>query len=55
MARPVSTKATVRFRLDKSVIADLDEMHWILRKGISEIAQDAIIEYLVKNAPKSVE
>ena len=55
MARPVSTKATVRFRLDKAVIADLDEMHWTLRKGTSEIVQDAIIEYLAKNAPKSVE
>lgn len=55
MARPVSSKATVRFRLDKSVIADLDEMHWILRKGMSEIVQNAIIEYLAKNAPKSAE
>lgn len=55
MARPVSTKATVRFRLDKTVIADLDNMHWVLRRGVSEIVQDAIIEYLAKNAPKSVE
>lgn len=55
MARTVSTKATARFRLDKSVISDLDEMHWILRRGVSEIVQDAIIEYLAKNAPKSVE
>jgi hypothetical protein len=55
MSRPVSSKATVRFRLDKSVIADLDEMHWILRRGVSEIAQDAIIEYLAKKAPKSAE
>nr|DAQ69454.1 MAG TPA: antitoxin [Caudoviricetes sp.] len=53
MARPVSTKATVRFRLDKTVIADLDEMHWTLRRGTSEIVQDAITEYLAKNAPKS--
>lgn len=53
MARPVSTKSTVRFRLDKKVIADLDEMHWTLRRGTSEIVQDAIIEYLAKNAPKS--
>jgi len=55
MARPVSSKATVRFRLDKTVIADLDEMHWVLRKGMSEIVQNALIEYLAKNAPKSVE
>ena len=53
MARPVSTKATVRFSLDKAVIADLDDMHWTLRRGTSEIVQDAIIEYLAKNAPKS--
>lgn len=55
MARTVSNKATARFRLDKSVIADLDEMHWILRKGTSEIVQNAIIEYLAKKAPKSAE
>lgn len=53
MARPVSTKATVKFRLEKSVIADLEEVHWTLRKDTSEIVQDAVIEYLAKNAPKS--
>lgn len=53
MARPVSSKATVKFRLEKNVIADLEEMHWILRKDTSEIVQDAIIDYLAKNAPKS--
>lgn len=53
MARPVSTKTTVRFRLDKSVVADLDEMHWTLRRGVSDIVQDAIVDYLAKNAPKS--
>lgn len=53
MARPVSTKATVKFRLEKSVIADLEEMHWTLRKDTSEIVQNAIIDYLAKNAPKS--
>lgn len=54
MARPVSTKATVKFRLEKSVIADVEEMHWSLRKQPSEIVQEAIIDYLAKNAPKSV-
>ena len=53
MARPVSTKATVKFRIEKSVVADLEEMHWTLRKDVSEIVQDAVIEYLAKNAPKS--
>jgi len=53
MARPVSTKATIKFRLEKSVIADVEEMHWTLRKQPSEIVQEAIIDYLAKNAPKS--
>lgn len=53
MARPVSTKSTVKFRLEKSVIADLEEMHWTLRKDTSEIVQDAIIDYLAKKTPKS--
>ena len=53
MARPVSTKATVKFRLEKSVIADLEEMHWTLRKDVSNIVQDAIIEHLAKNTPNS--
>ena len=53
MARPVSTKATVKFRLEKSVIADLEETHWTLRKDTSEIVQNAIIDYLAKKAPKS--
>ena len=53
MARPVSTKATVKFKLEKTTIADLEEMHWTLRKDISEIVQDAVIEYLAKKAPKS--
>ena len=53
MARPVSTKATVKFRLEKSVIADLEEMHWTLRKDTSEIVQDAVIEHLAKKAPKT--
>lgn len=53
MARPVSTHATVKFRLSKAIIADIEEMHWILRKDESQIAEEAIVEYLAKNAPKS--
>lgn len=53
MARPVSTKTTVKFRLEKTVISDLEEMHWTLRKDTSEIVQDAVIEYLANKAPKS--
>lgn len=53
MARPVSTHATAKFRLSKAVLADVEEMHWVLRKDSSEIVEAAIIEYLAKNAPKS--
>lgn len=53
MARPVSTKATVKFRLSKAILADLEEMHWTLRKQPSEIVEEALINYLAKNAPKS--
>lgn len=54
MARPISTHATAKFRLSKPVIADVEEMHWILRKDESQIVEEALIEYLAKNAPKSV-
>ena len=53
MARPVSTHSTVKFRLPKTVQADLTEAHWLLRKDESDIVAEAIIEYLAKNAPKS--
>jgi hypothetical protein len=53
MARPVSTHATTKFRLSKAVLADLEEMHWILRKGVSQIVEEAVVEYIAKNAPKS--
>ena len=53
MARPVSTHSTVKFRLPKSVQTDLAEAHWVLRKNVSDIVTEAVIEYLAKNAPKS--
>ena len=53
MARPVSTHATAKFRLSKSVISDVEEMHWVLRKDESQIVEEALIEYLAKKAPKS--
>jgi len=37
MARPVSTHATTKFRISKAVLADLEEMHWTLRKDASQI------------------
>lgn len=48
MARPVSDKATVKFRLPKPVIADVDEAHWIERRSVDDIVRDAIIDYLAK-------
>lgn len=53
MARPVSTHATTKFRLSKAVLADLEETHWTLRKQPSEIVEEALVDYIAKNAPKS--
>lgn len=53
MARPVSDKATVKFRLPKAVIADIDEQHWTERRDSDDIVRDAIVDYLAKKAPKS--
>lgn len=54
MARPVSDKATAKFRLPKSVITDIDEAHWIERRSIDDIVRDALIDYLAKTS-KSAE
>lgn len=53
MARPVSTHSTVKFRLPKTLQADLTEAHWLLRKDESDIVAEALIYYLAENAPKS--
>lgn len=53
MARPVSDKATVKFRLPKALISDIDEQHWTERRDVDDIARDAFITYLSQNAPKS--
>lgn len=53
MARPVSNKATVKFRLPKALIADVDEQHWTERRDTDDIVCDALVDYLAKNAPKS--
>lgn len=53
MARPVSTHATTKFRLSKTLLADLEEMHWTLRKDVSQIVEEALVDYVAKNAPKS--
>lgn len=51
MARPVSTKAIVKYRLSKAVIADVEELHWVVRKDVSDLVEDALIEYLAAHAP----
>lgn len=53
MARPVSDKATVKFRLPKALIVDIDEQHWTERRDADDIVRDALVDYLAKNAPKS--
>jgi hypothetical protein len=53
MARPVSTHATTKFRLSKAVLADLEEAHWTLRKDVSQIVEEALVDYIAKNTPKS--
>lgn len=53
MARPVSDKATVKFRLSKTLISDIDEQHWVERRPSDDIVRDALIDYLARKAPKS--
>lgn len=52
MARPVSTKATFKYRIDKVVAQDIEELHWALRRNTSDLVQEAIIEYVAAHAPK---
>lgn len=54
MARPVSDKATVKFRLPKALISDIDELHWVERRSTDDIVRDALIDYLARKAPKPV-
>lgn len=53
MARPISDKATIKYRLPKALIVDVDEQHWIERRTTDEIVRDALIDYLARKAPKS--
>ena len=53
MARPVSDKATVKFRLPKALISDIDEQHWTERRDVDDIVRDALVDYLSRKAPKS--
>lgn len=51
MARPVSTKATFKYRIDKAVAKDIEELHWVLRRDTSDLVQDAIADYVSAYAP----
>lgn len=55
MARPVSDKATTKFRLPKTLISDIDEQHWAERRPADDIVRDALIDYLARKAPKPAE
>lgn len=50
MARPVSDKATAKFRLSKALISDIDEAHWVERRSVDDIVRDALIDYLAKSS-----
>ena len=52
MARPVSDKATVKFRLPKTLISDIDEQHWVERRSADDMVHDALIDNLARKAPK---
>ena len=52
MARPVSSKATFKYRISKSVAKDIEELHWALRRDTSDLVQEAIIEYVASHTPK---
>ena len=52
MARPVSTKAMFKYRIDKTVAKDIEELHWVLRRNTSDLVQEAIIDYVAAHAPK---
>lgn len=52
MARPVSSKATFKYRINKSVAKDIEELHWALRRDTSDLVQEAIIDYVAAHTPK---
>lgn len=53
MARPVSAKATFKYRIDKAVAKDIEDLHWVLRRDTADLVQDAIIDYVATHTPKS--
>jgi metal-responsive CopG/Arc/MetJ family transcriptional regulator len=52
MPRPISTYTVARFRIPKSLLEDIDNVRWELRKEKDELVTEAIIEYIANHAPK---
>lgn len=52
MSRPISTHTVARFRVPKSLLADIENIRWELRKEKDELVTEAIIEYIANHAPK---
>jgi hypothetical protein len=55
MARPVSTHTVVRFRIPKSLVNEIEDVRWELRKEKDELVTEAIVEYIAKHTPKRAE
>lgn len=55
MARPISTHRVYKFRIPKSLVEDIENIRWTLRKETDELVTEAIIEYIANHAPKQAE
>ena len=55
MARPVSTHKVYRFNLPKTLVEDIEDIRWALRKEKDQLVTEAIIEYIANHAPKQAE
>lgn len=55
MARPISIYTVARFRIPKSLLNDIEDIRWELRKEKDELVTEAIVEYIANHAPKRAE
>lgn len=55
MARPISAYVVARFRIPKSLVEDIENVRWDLRKERDDLVTEAIIEYIANHAPKRAE
>lgn len=55
MPRPISTHTVTRFRVPKSLLEDIENIRWELRKEKDELVTEAIIEYIANHTPKRTE